>query len=178
VLTSSFGVWRCMSVSFVCRVSVPARAGTDSSLTIRRESGLNKMIWQQRESVLADLARDKSARACLPFGRRVAAPAQSGAGRLEIFVCCPTPFAQRPLALWATKPMNLAPQGPSDGFEVALGRSGYALFAPQGLAVRRDDNQIIYPNERLSQILTARRQHELTQPTIKIVNCIFVEICD
>jgi hypothetical protein len=45
----------------------------------------------------ADLARDKSARACLPLGRRDAAPAQSGAGRLEVFgwlhlADCPTAF--------------------------------------------------------------------------------------
>ena len=58
---------------------------------------------------------DKSARACLPFGRRDRAPAQSGAGRLEALVCDTSPLAFA-FRLSATKPMNLPLEGPSDGF--------------------------------------------------------------
>jgi hypothetical protein len=47
---------------------------------------------KQQKFVLADLSRDKSARACLPDGRRVA-PAQAATGRLDGFVCCTTSLA-------------------------------------------------------------------------------------
>jgi hypothetical protein len=69
--------------------------------------------------VLADLSRDKSARACLPLGRRDA-PAQPGAVRLDGFGYCPTPLAQRRPALWAMKPMNAPLERSSDGFEAAF----------------------------------------------------------
>jgi hypothetical protein len=46
---------------------------------------------------LTDLSRDKSARACLPLGRRETAPAQAGTGRLDRLgllhaTPCPTAF--------------------------------------------------------------------------------------
>ena len=49
-------------------------------------------------------------------------------------ICCITSLAQRPLALWTTKPMNVALQRPSDGFRIASvkqGGSGFFLNQPK-----------------------------------------------
>ncbi|WP_347137852.1 hypothetical protein [Paracoccus sp. SSK6] len=52
---------------------------------------------------MPDLSTDKSGRACLPLGRRVTAPAQSGAAGLQMsgLVARPLPCALR---LWAIGP--------------------------------------------------------------------------
>jgi hypothetical protein len=72
---------------------------------------------KRQVSVLVDLSRDKSARACLPLGRRDAL-AQPGAGRLDSIGLLP--LAQRRPALRTTKPMGLPLEDSSDGFEESL----------------------------------------------------------
>lgn len=92
---------------------------------------------------LTDLSGDKSARACLPVGRRDNAPAQADAGRLEGFgllqlTPCPTAFGR----------LGNETDGPSTGG-----------------SIRRFQGSASHPHQRLippipRQVLHARFRHQ------------------
>ena len=67
---------------------------------------------------LADLASDKSARACLHLGRRDNRASPVRRGQIARVWIGTTPLAQRRPALWAMKPMKRPLDVPSDGFNV------------------------------------------------------------
>jgi hypothetical protein len=74
----------------------PPRVGGDGG------GGAKKRTWRDgTPAFLADLSRDKSARACLPMGRRDSAPAQAVAGR----------FAEVGLRPHAPLPNGVPPYG-------------------------------------------------------------------